>query len=150
MQTYGQEGYQSLLGHAIEMGVIAREQVEQHANEGLYIANQENFGPDVFVRCYPPHVDPKSTYENEMVDYKILKENNEYVTKFFKWLNKYLEGSNQPFAVSKSSAAIYTYTGHAMDALRIYPLSPYITEKTVKELVDRLVEAKVQFDQESN
>lgn len=150
LQTFGQEGYQSLLGHAIEMGIVMREQVERYIGQGLYLANQENFGPDVFVRCYPPKTDPKNVYEKEMSNNELLRENNAYGTKFFKWLNKHLEGSDHPFAVSKSSAAIYTHTGKAMDALRIYPLSPYITEESATELVTRLVDAKKQFDQENN
>lgn len=146
LQTFGQEGYQLLLGHAVEMGIIFRQGIEQHMDKGLFVANQEQYGPDVFVRCYPSGIDPQSTYETEMRNDEVLRRYNAYVTRFFKWLNRHMESTEETFAVSKSSAAIYTHTGIAMEALRIYPLSPYITEDTAKELVCRLVKMKTQFD----
>lgn len=147
LQTFGQEGYQLLLGHAIEMGLKFREVVEKHIDKGLFIANQMAYGPDVFVRCYPAMSNPKNEYEQEMIDDNLLRRNNRYTTRFFEWLGN-ASGAGE-FAISKSSAAIYTHTGAPMMALRIYPLSPYITEDTAKELVEKLVSAKLQFDQES-
>lgn len=146
LQTFGQEGYQLLLGHAIEMGLAFREMIEEHAGAGLFIANQMQYGPDVFVRCYPAKADPRSEYDQEMSDDELLRKNNQYTTRFFEWFTKEMGDSPESFAVSKSSAAIYTHTGAPMMALRIYPLSPYITEDTAKELVNRLVKAKSQFD----
>lgn len=146
LQTFGQEGYQLLLGHAIEMGLTFREAIEKHTDKGLFIANQMAYGPDVFVRCYPQVSDAKKDYGQEMSDDQLLKKNNQYTTKFFEWLSKVVQNSRDSFAVSKSSAAIYTHTGAPMMALRIYPLSPYITEETAQELTDRLVKMKVQFD----
>lgn len=149
LQTFGQEGYQALLGHAIEMGIKFREDIEQNVNKGLYVANQEQFGPDVFVRCYPQNVDAQKEYSIEMRNDDILKRNTEYTSSFFKWLNKTMSNNENGFAVSKSSAAIYTYTGAPMVALRIYPLSPYITENTANELIKRLVRAKLRFDSQN-
>lgn len=146
LQTFGQEGYQALLGHAIEMGIKFREGIEQNIDKGLYIANQEQFGPDVFIRCYAPGIIPQKEYLLEMRDDIALKRNTEYTSQFFKWLNKNMSHSEKGFAVSKSSAAIYTHTGAPMVALRIYPLSPYITEKTADELISRLVSSKQKFD----
>ena len=40
--------------------------------------------------------------------------------------------------------------GASMVALRIYPLSPYITEQTAKQLINELVKAKMQFDMEGD
>lgn len=146
LQTFGQEGYQLLLGHAIEMGISFREAIAQHSDKGLLVANQMPYGPDVFVRCYPAEADPKNEYDQEMSNDELLRKNNQYTTRFFEWLNKEMGDSPESFAVSKSSAAIYTYTGAPMMALRIYPLSPYITEDTAKELINQLVKAKIKFD----
>lgn len=146
LQTFGQEGYQSLLGHAIEMGITFRENIGKNIQVGFYIANQEQFGPDVFVRCYKPGLNPKITYEMEMNNDELLEENTKYTTEFALWLHKNLSSKPNGFAVSRSSAAIYTHTGKAMVALRIYPLNPYITEYSAKTLVKRLIKAKNEFD----
>lgn len=145
LQTFGQEGYQVLLGHNLEMGEVFREGIESNMDKGLYLANQEYFGPDVFVRCYPSSVDPRVEYEIEMKDDQILKKNNEYTSRFFKWLSR-----NEQGFISKTTAAIFTDTGASMVALRIYPLSPYITEQTAKQLIAGLVKAKMQFNEEDN
>lgn len=150
LQTFGQEGYQALLGHAIEMGLVFRKEIENNIGAGLYVANQERYGPDVFVRCYQPGVNPRTTYEGEMRDDLVLEKNTGYVTKFAVWLNKNMSTKPNGFAVSRTSAAIYTYTGKPMVALRIYPLSPYITEFTARELVSRLVKSKIEFDHSLN
>lgn len=147
LQTFGYEGYQILLGHALEMGLHYRAEIEANAKEGFYIANQESFGPDVFVRCYPPGVDPVTTYRKEMTNDQILKTYSAYTTKFAEWIeNEGYPAASAGFAISRSSAAVYTHTGGPMIALRIYPLSPYIEKKHVKELVRRLIAAKRKFD----
>ncbi|OGE27662.1 hypothetical protein A3B42_02410 [Candidatus Daviesbacteria bacterium RIFCSPLOWO2_01_FULL_38_10] len=145
LQTFGQEGYQALLGHNLEMGSVFREGIKNNIDKGLYLANQEFGGSDVFVRCYPIGIDSREEYEIEMKDDRALQRNNEYTSRFFKWLSK-----NDRGFVSKTTAAIYTDTGASMVALRIYPLSPYITEQTAKQLIDGLAKAKMQFDTEDN
>lgn len=141
LQTFGQEGYQALLGHNIEMGTVFRAGIESNTDKGLYIANQEQFGPDVFVRCYPTGTNVETEYEAEMKNNQILTRNNEYTSRFFKWLT-----TRELSFVSKTTAAIYTDTGSSMVALRIYPLSPYITEETANQLIDELARAKTEFD----
>jgi len=146
LQTFGQEGYQALLGHAIEMGIVFRDGIEKNYRAGLYIANQEQFGPDIFVRCYRYGLDPQITYEIEMKNDNVLKENTKITNAFALWLHKNKSAGNRGFAISKSSAAIYTHTGAPMAALRIYPLSPYITVDSANKLIKYLVKAKMEFD----
>jgi len=81
-----------------------------------------------------------------MNDDELLNKNTEYISNFAKWLEKTTFNKEKGFVISRSSAAIYTHTGAPMVALRIYPLSPYINEKTAKKLVLRLVQAKKTFD----
>ncbi len=146
LETFGQEGYQVLLGNAIENGIEIESLFEKHVRDGFFVANQERFGPDIFLRCYPEGTNTKKTYWEELSNDEILKKNTEYTSKFYKWLDKTTPLRPNGFAVSKSSAAIYTNTGAPMVALRIYPLSPYITFQTDKILVERIVEAKHEFD----
>jgi glutamate/tyrosine decarboxylase-like PLP-dependent enzyme len=148
LQTFGYEGYQVLLGHALEMGQIYRDEIELRHEQGLFVANQESFGPDVFIRCYPPKTPAAKTFKQEMNDDELLAKNTAYTTAFANWLEE--EGyphRDNGFAISRSSAAIYTHTTKPMVALRIYPLSPFIEAKHAKELIKRLADAKKLFDQ---
>jgi glutamate/tyrosine decarboxylase-like PLP-dependent enzyme len=146
LETFGQEGYQILLGNAIENGIKFKSLFDKHIKDGFFVANQQCIGPDVFVRCYPPDIDAKINYYKELSDSVLLEKNTEYISQFFKWLDKKMPLKPNGFAISKSSAAIYTNTGVPMVALRIYPLSPYITYETDQILVDRIVQAKHKFD----
>lgn len=146
LQTFGQEGYQALLGHSIEMGLEFRDGINRHRNLGFYVANQEPFGCDTFVRCYRPRANPEKIYQSEMYDDKILEENNKYTTEFALWVYKNKTAGDEGFAVSRSRAGIYTHTGAPMAALRIYPLNPYITEESAAILIKRLARAKTEFD----
>jgi glutamate/tyrosine decarboxylase-like PLP-dependent enzyme len=148
LQSFGREGYQVLLGHSIEMGLKFRSEINKYQNVGFYIANQEPFGCDTFIRCYKPGVDPKKTYELEMQNDEILKENNNYTTEFAFWLYKNKAREEKGFAVSRTGAALYTPTRAPMVALRIYPLNPYITKKSIAILAKRLAKAKVEFDRQ--
>ncbi len=149
MNMFGKEGYRVLLGHALEMGHIYRREINKRMSEGLHIANTEFFGPDVFIRCYPPGVDPVETYKEELANDEVLLKHSEYITDFANWLEEQgIPMESAGIAISRSSAAIYTNTGQPMIALRIYPLSPYIDEEHAVELVNRLVRYKKQYDQQ--
>lgn len=147
LQTFGLEGYQILLGNALEMSFIYRNEIAKNKRFGLFIANQDAFGPDVFIRCYPPKSDVENIYNKEMNNNSLLEKYNEYTTKFANWIeNEGYPHKEDGFAISRSSAAIYTNTGKPMIALRIYPLSPYIESKDAKELIKRIITAKQKFD----
>lgn len=146
LQAIGRTGFQVLLGHSIEMGINIRILIEKHHNLGFYVANRQPFGCDVLVRCYAQGIDVIQAFENDMNDTKSLKLNDIYVNKFVAWLNRNWTLRNNGISLGKTSAAIYTYTGEPMVAIRIYPLSPFITENSVSIMIERLVMAKKEFD----
>ncbi len=55
MLLFGKEGYRALLGHAVEMAEVLREQLESHPN--LSVLNGDNVGPVTLFRAYPDGVD---------------------------------------------------------------------------------------------
>ena len=150
MNMLGKDGYRLLLGHSLEMGDVCRDEIIRNQPAGLHIANEEFFGPDVFVRCYPPGVDPEATYREELNNDQLLLKHSKYITQFANWMEK--EGvpfQEEGIALSRSSAAIYTNTGRPMVALRIYPLSPFMQEEHAVELIQRIVRYKKLFDGEN-
>lgn len=145
IQAIGQEGYQTLLGHSLEMSEHMRERLLRYETYGLHAANQEPYGCDIFVRCYPEGTHP-SIQKQEINDDRLLQQYNEYTTLFAKWLFAHKTRGDNGIGLSKSSAALYTDTGSPMTALRIYPLNPYITSESADILIDRLAEAKHEFN----
>lgn len=146
LQSIGKEGYQSLLGHSFEMSERMREKIRQHESSGMYAVNQEPYGCDIFVRCYPEGTDTSGTHARELTDDQLLRQNNDYTSKFAKWLFANKVKGDTGIGLSKSSAAFYTDTGSPVVALRIYPLNPYITAESADILIDRLAEAKHEFN----
>jgi glutamate/tyrosine decarboxylase-like PLP-dependent enzyme len=146
LQTLGREGYQALLGYTLEISEYIREEIEKYEKYGLYVANKESFGCDIFIRCYPPNIDSRQAYEKELYNDRKLKIYTDYTNRFAKWLSENKSSGDEGIALSKSSAAFYTHTGSPMVALRIYSLNPHITRESAKVLVMRLLKAKIEFD----
>lgn len=146
MQALGKNGYRVLLGHAQEMANVVRSEIRKHKGSGLYIANANGYGTDVFVRCYLPSTMPEEEFEAELADPAALKENSDYTSEFFKCISKKDNVYGSKIALSKTSAAFYTPYGQPYVALRLYMLSPFTTEQSAKQLVETIVKAKAEFD----
>jgi len=146
LKALGKAGHQALVGHSIEMSEAIIKKIGEHKQAGLYVANQEPFGCDVFIRCYPPGTDPEKAYPLELRGHESLAKNTDYNNKFAKWLIGVKCEGHDGIALSKSSAAFYTSEGKPVIALRIYPLNPYITTESAGILIERLVKAKNEFD----
>lgn len=146
MQTFGKEGYRILLGHAQEMAAQARKEIENYADAGLRIVNNDGFGTDIFIRCYPSGTDVEQEYAEDLRNDDSLKLYSSYTSDFFKWLTISNDYAQSKFAISKTSAAFYTKSGKPMVALRLYILSPYTSPQSVHNLISDLVEAKRTYD----
>ncbi len=146
LQALGCEGYQVLLGHTLEMSEHIRKEIIKYKKNGLYVVNQDSFGCDIFIRCYPMGINPDLVHKKELYDDSQLKIYTDYTNRFAKWLFENKSSGDNGIALSKTSAAFYTHTGSPIVALRIYPLNPYITPQSIKILIERLVESKKEFD----
>ena len=146
LQSIGKEGYQVLLGHSLEISNLMREKITQNESSGLYVANREPYGCDTFIRCYPEGTNTEETYNMELLDDALLDRNNSYTSEFASWLFANKAKGDSGIGLSKSSAAFYTSSGKPMVALRVYPLNPYITPESSDILIDRLVDAKNEFN----
>ncbi len=148
-KAFGKEGYQVLLGHALEMAELIRDGINEKSSEtGLYVVNRQSFGSDVYVRAFPPGTEPCKEHERELLDAAALSETDEYNSEFYDWLQaNHVEGENG-FSIGKTAAAFYAPIGEGVTALRYYILNPYMDRESAAELVHQLGQAKKEFDQQ--
>ena len=66
LMLLGKQGLSVLLGHAVEMAEVLREQIESHPN--LTVLNGENDGPVTLFRAYPDGVDTFTVKDREQHD----------------------------------------------------------------------------------
>ncbi|MBQ0987764.1 hypothetical protein KBZ10_25240 [Streptomyces sp. F63] len=144
LQALGKQGMRRLLGHALEMAEALRRHVDAFATRDMTVINEHAYGPDVFLRCYPPD-DPAATGE-DFSDTGSVRRINQYVSDFFTWLSRQRVPEAEQIAVSKTSAAFYTPSGEPVVAVRVYSLNPHFSDSHAGELIMRLLKGKRQFD----
>ncbi len=149
VKALGKQGYQVLLGHAQEMAQFIRDSVNKNSMDtGMYVVNQESFGSDVYVRCFPAGLSPEEEHKRELGDVTALAKTNSYNSDFYDWLQKDWASGDEGFAIGKTSASFYSPSGDGVTALRIYVLNPFISKETAVELIKRIGSAKNAFDQQ--
>lgn len=144
LQTLGKQGMRKLLGHALETAEALRRHLDALAGLDATAINRHSYGPDVFVRCYPP--DDPAAAEEDFGDTNSVRRINQYMSDLFAWISRQSVPDAEQIAVSKTSAAFYTPTGEPVVALRVYSLNPYFSDPHARKLVVRLLTAKRQFD----
>ncbi|MEJ8653787.1 pyridoxal-dependent decarboxylase [Streptomyces sp. MS1.AVA.3] len=144
LQALGKQGMRKLLGHALETAEALRRHVDVLAARDMTAINKHSYGPDVFLRCYPPD-DPAVTGE-DFSDTSSVRRINQYTSDLFAWLSRQRVPEAEQIALSKTSAAFYTPTGEPVVALRVYSLNPYFSGSHARKLIVRLLKGKRQFD----
>lgn len=144
LKSLGKEGYMSLLGHSQAMWFDLQKKFQNV--DDIVVVNKNSFGSDLFIRLYPVGSNAREIFDNEKNNPSLLKNNNEYTNKIFKFiLNNHYFGDNG-IAVSKSSAAFYTKTDEPVQAIRIYILNPYIDKNSINQIFEKIIEIKKEFD----
>ncbi|MFF3547294.1 pyridoxal phosphate-dependent decarboxylase family protein [Streptomyces platensis] len=144
LQALGKQGMRKLLGHALETAEALRCHVDAVAAGEVTAINKHSYGPDVFLRCYPP--DDPAAFEEDFSDTSSVRRINQYTSDLFAWLSRQRVPEAEQIALSKTSAAFYTPAGEPVVALRVYSLNPYFSDSHARELVARLLKGKRQFD----
>lgn len=146
LKSFGQEGYQVLLGHALAMRYLFVDAHSRLNDVGLIIENIDSCATDVFIRCFETGIDVQKEHEEELSDDDLLKKNSKYTSDFFKWFTTVRQGPNPDIAISKSSASFYNHNDSPVVALRFYLLSSNNTEESIAFLINYIIEAKKEFD----
>lgn len=146
LNSFGQEGYQVLLSHALAMRELFTKEQNKLNKVGLVIENSNSATVDIFIRCIKTGTNVQAEHKKELKDDKILKINSEYTNEFYDWFTNKYQKFNPEIAFSKTSASFYNDNESPIPALRFYLLSINISEETIKYIVSKLIEAKMKFD----
>lgn len=138
----GKEGFRTLLGHAVEMAEVLREQIESHPD--LVVLNGENVGPVTLFRVYPPGVDTFSIKDRERADQSFQEQLirfNDLNRRVFQRVHaEALAGRG----VVLSMTDCYRVSDHGVPiaALKSYVLSPFTDEEPMRSIVSQILTAR--------
>jgi glutamate/tyrosine decarboxylase-like PLP-dependent enzyme len=144
LRLFGRQGMQATLGHMVEMTQLLREHLDGH--EYTSVLNRDNFGTVTLFRAYPDGVDTFTIKEQEFgnLEYRdLLLRHNEFNRRIFGYVHEAaLKG--QGVLISLTDCYRYTSYGEPIVALKAYILSPFVDERNIEDLVQKVLEAREQ------
>lgn len=144
----GKEGFQTLIGHAVEMEEILRELIV--ARPELSILNEENYGPVTLFRAYPTGVDTFRVKQREKSDPAFrdqLRAHNEFNRRIYERVHhEALAGRG--VALGFTDSYRQSDYGEPIVALKSYVLSPYVDENRMQSIITHVLEARRVVEQE--
>lgn len=83
LYALGYEGYQTIIGYAIQKTNILKSELKCNFAESVHILNQDIPGTSTIWRFYPNEIEPEEAYQRELFatteqDYLFIQKNNEY------------------------------------------------------------------------
>lgn len=144
---FGKQGLRTLLGHAVEMAEVLREQLESHPD--LAVLNGDNVGTVTLFRVYPHGVDTFTMPQRERTDPAYaaqLAKHNDYNRRIFQRV--YAEAlSGRGVALSLTDCYRRTDYGEPIVALKSYVLSPFADEDRMRSIVRHVLAARDEEEQ---
>ncbi len=141
-RLFGEQGLQVVIGHAVEMVQLLREHLE--GREGTTVLNRDNFGTVTLFRAYPPGVDTFSIKRQEFEDpaYRdTLLAHNDYNRKIFRHVHAEAM-AGRGVVISSTDCYRRTRYGEPIFALKSYILSPFVDERDVEAVAEKIQEAR--------
>lgn len=140
----GREGFQTLVGHAVEMAELLREQIG--ARPELSVMNDLNHGPVTLFRAYPQGTDTFAVKQREQQDASFreqLRKNNELNRRIFERVHAEAM-AGRGVALGYTDHCRTADCGEPISALKSYVLSPFADEGRMKSVVTHVLEARLQ------
>jgi len=149
LHALGQEWYRAHLSNLIHVAYCQRTEIDFHTD--MAVINKFSDGFATFFRIYPKTADAKAAFQIENEEShseaaELAKSTNDYIERFFKWVNKYKIGKGEGPLYSKSKCLWYSPSGVGLSALKLYPTSPYINEDDARRCVKAIRLQKDEFD----
>lgn len=144
----GKEGFRVLLGHAVEMAEILREQIGGRSE--LTVMNDRNSGPVTLFRAYPRDVDTFVVKDRELHDatYAPRRElHNEFNRRVFALVQ---QEAMQGRGVALGFTDNYRLSndGQPINAIKSYVLSPHADETRMTTVVEQVLQARNRVEEE--
>lgn len=144
----GRDGFCSLLGHAVDMAERLRETIL--ARPELTTLNDENVGPVTLFRAYPSGVDTFRVKQRERGDPSFraeLRAYNDFNRRIFQRVHsEALAGRG--VAIGFTDSYRQSDYGEPIVALKSYVLSPYVDAGRMRAIVEHVLEARQQVENE--
>lgn len=151
LKLFGKKGFQTIIGHLVEMTELLRDNLGGHPY--TTVLNEYNFGTVTLFRVYPEErVDHENIMELEFTNpayREQLKQHNKYNRAIYEYVDKEAMAGK---GVSISWTSCYRHTNYGngeteekVCAMKSYILSPFVNQKCVEELVNKVLEARKQI-----
>ncbi len=142
MLLLGREGFQALLGHAVDMSQELRELIA--ARPELTVMNPHNVGPVTLFRVYPNGVNTFEVQERERQDLayrETLRRHNELNRRVFLHVqHEALAGRGVALGFTENYCS--SISGEPINALKSYVLSPFVDEAQMQAVVQHVLAAR--------
>jgi glutamate/tyrosine decarboxylase-like PLP-dependent enzyme len=138
----GREGFQTLIGHAVEMAEILRELIG--ARPELSVMNDQNHGPVTLFRAYPQGTDTFVVKHREQHDASFrdqLRKNNELNRRIFERVHADAM-TGRGVALGYTAQCRVADCGEPISALKSYVLSPFADEGRMTTVITHVLEAR--------
>lgn len=151
LHTLGLVGYQRNLANLIEATTLTRNLLGNYKD--VTISNEESLGYITMLRIYPPGLTDDLRRYKEKTDKgletkRFIEEVNGYIKQFFNWdrENRMMKGEGVEYSFSSSYSS--APCGAKIAGIKLYPVSPHLNKRYVKEAVSIIITQKRKFDKE--
>lgn len=136
LNAIGVEGYQYLLGKAMDCANYLRKLIQSEDN-GLYVVNKTFYGSDVFIGVKEfGKQDPNLNLETDGL--------NKQTSDFARYI---MSIENCEYAISKSSAAIYNDDQKPIQGIRVYLLASSVSKNMVKKFYNMIKRDRLNYEE---
>ena len=143
LKLLGKLGFQTLIGHLVEMTQLLREHLV--GQDSVVILNRDNVGSVTVFRVYPDADDVLRLREAESnnSDYRDkLLQHNEYNRAVFKWMHDEIMAARGGGVLSLTDCYQLTNYGEPMLGLKSFIMSPFLEEDMIKTMVEKISAAR--------
>ncbi|TAE02541.1 MAG: hypothetical protein EAZ98_01460, partial [Oscillatoriales cyanobacterium] len=140
LYALGYEGYQAMIGYAIQQSNMLKSKLQYSFNSSVEVLNQNIPGTSTVWRFYPTGIDAQKAYKRELLgkrknDRNFTQKMNEYNHNLFE-KSKVIRGSNTPI-LGYSNQVIVGQSGTPISGWKCILINPFVD---ITSVIDHLIE----------
>jgi len=145
-ESLGKVGFQSILGHLVDMGRKLRERLNRI--DHVQVLNRYNSGPVTILRVYPGASDVQRSKRHDWskADTGTLHRLNEFNKQIFQYIYQTAMAGQGPLLGLTEGHRIIGRNGEVIQkaavALRDYIITPFVDEAHIDQVVDSIADAR--------